>query len=127
MVAPVRVVSAPRILSDLVLFEEELGYSREVAGTVLNTTVTDLGTPLALDANHKLVPWVNDASLPCIGFSLSVRTATAADTTGDVQYIRRTSILKDFAIQWPAGTLAAAKTQALADVEVRGVIVRSAL
>lgn len=128
MVAPVRTVSAPKILSDLVMWEEELAYSREIAGTVHKDTVTVLGTPLALDANSKMVPWLADNSLTCIGFAITARpAATAADTTGDIQYIRRTAILKDSGIVWPAGVTAPNKAAALASVEARGVVARAAL
>lgn len=125
MVAPVRKITAPKILSDLVLWEEELAYSREASGAVKSTTVTDLGTPLALDADHKVVPLPADGSLVCIGFALTARAATAADTMGGLDYIRRTAILKDFGIVWPAGISADNKAKALAEVEVRGVVVRA--
>lgn len=127
MVAPVRKVTAPKIASDLVMWEEELGYSREAAGTVKATTVTDIGTPLALDVDHKTVPLLADGSLTCIGVAISARAATAADTTGDLVYIRRTAILKDSGIVWPAGISDANKTKALGEIEPRGVITRAAV
>ncbi len=127
MVAPVRRVTAPKILSDVVLWEEEVAYSREIAGTVKATTVTDLGTPIALDANGKVVPLPSDGSLVCIGVALTARAATAADTTGDLNYVRRTAILKDSGLVWPTGISDANKTKALGEIEVRGVVVRPAL
>ena len=127
MVAPVRQVFAPKIISDVVLWEEDLAYSRDAAGVVLATTVTDIGTPLALDANGKLVPLPADGSLTCLGVSLSVRAATSADTTGGVIYIRRTAILKSGGILWPTGITPTFQTQALTDIEHRGVIVRASV
>lgn len=127
MVAPVRKVTAPRILSDLVKYEEELAYSREIAGVVKLDTVTDVGTPLALDANSKTVPLPADGSLVCIGVSLSVRAATTADTTGDITYIRRQSILASSGIIWPTGISDANKAKALGEIEIRGVVVRAAV
>lgn len=103
MVAPVRTYTQPKVVSDVVLYEEELAYSREVAGVVNKTTVTELGTPLALDADHKLVPLPNDGSLACVGVALSTRAATPADTTGDIQYIARQAMLKSTGIAWPTG------------------------
>lgn len=125
MVAPVRKITAPKILSDLVMWEEELAYSREAAVTVKNTTVTEIGTPLAIDEDDKVVPLPADGSAVCIGFALTARAATAADTSGGLDYIRRTAILKDFGIVWPAGISAANKAKALGEVEVRGVVVRT--
>ncbi|WP_051949248.1 head decoration protein [Methylosinus sp. PW1] len=45
MVAPVRTVSAPKLISDLVKWEEELAYSREEAALLANNAVI-IGTPL---------------------------------------------------------------------------------
>lgn len=125
MVAPVRKITAPKILSDLVMWEEELAYSRESAVTVKNTTVTEIGTPLATDEDGKVVPLPADGSAVCIGFALTARAATAADTSGGLDYIRRTAILKDFGIVWPADISAANKAKALGEVDVRGVVVRA--
>lgn len=125
MVAPVRKITAPKILSDLVLWEEELAYSRAASGTVKATTVADIGTPLALDADHKVVPLPTDGSLVCIGFATMARAATTADATGGLDYIRRTAICKDFGIVWPTGISDANKAKALDEVEIRGVVVRA--
>ena len=126
MVAPVRKVTAPRILSDVVLWEEELAYSRESVGTVDSDTVTEIGTPLAKDADGKTVPLPADGSLTCWGVAISPRAATTADTTDDIVAIRRTAMLKDTGILWPAGISAANKAKALGEIETRGVIVRAA-
>jgi hypothetical protein len=45
MVAPVRTLAAPKILSDLVKWEEELAYSRD-EGVLLASNAVVIGTPL---------------------------------------------------------------------------------
>lgn len=129
MVAPVRTYIQPKVLSDVVAYEEELAYSREIAGTVKNTTVAELGTPLALDANSKMVALPADGSLACIGVSLSYRDATAADTTGDIQYIARQALLKSGGISWPAGISDTNKTKAITELKALPgpVVVRTSL
>lgn len=127
MVAPVRKITAPKIYSDVVLWEEELAYSREAPGPVKATTVTDIGTPLAEDEDGKIVPLPSDGSLACWGVSLSIRAASAADTSGDLLAIRRTAILKDSGIVWPAGITDAHKAVAVAALDARGIIIRAAI
>lgn len=113
MVAPVMAVQAPKILSDVVKWEEELGYSREVA--TLASGVVALGTPLAKDAEGGIVPLPADGSLGCIGVAVNGRDASTAPAGGLV-YIARAAILADFGIVWPAGVSAANIAKAVAEM-----------
>lgn len=127
MVAPVRKITAPRILSDLVLWEEELAYSRDVPSAVKADTVTDIGTPVAKDEDGAIVPLPADGSLVCWGVAISARAATTADAVGGLTAIRRVAMLKDTGILWPAGISAVNRQKALDELETRGVITRAAL
>lgn len=129
MVAPVRTYTQPKILSDVVAYEEELAYSRDIAGTVKNTTVTELGTPLSLDEDGAMVPLPADGSLACIGVSLSARDATTADTVGDIQYIARQALLKSGGISWPTGISDVNKAKAISELKALPgpVVVRTSL
>lgn len=128
MVAPVRKVTAPKIVSDVVLWEEELAYSRETAAIVHANTAYDLGTPIAVDADGKTVPLPSDGSLVCTGVAISVFAAQVADYVGGLVFIKRTAILKSSGIIWPAGISDANKAKAIGELEApRGVVVRAAV
>ncbi|WP_454919223.1 head decoration protein [Xanthobacter sediminis] len=127
MVAPVLKITAPRILSDLVLWEEDLAYSRETSGPVAAATVTEIGTLIAKDEDGKTVPLPNDGSLACWGVAIVARRAATVDTNDDLLCIRRVAILKDTGILWPAGISAANKAKALGELDARGVLARPAL
>jgi hypothetical protein len=127
MVAPVMKFSEPKRLSDLLVYEAELGYSRDDDGTVKSTTVTEIGTVLARDEDGKIVPLAGDGSLAAVDVALVPRAATATDTTDTLVRIARHAILKDSGLAWPAGISAANKAKAIGDLKSAGILVRRAV
>ncbi|MCW2276370.1 hypothetical protein GJ654_18760 [Rhodoblastus acidophilus] len=115
MVAPVRTYTQPKILSDLVKYEEEVGYSRDT-GTLKAGETTVIGTPVAHDANGKVVALPNDGSLACIGVSIAERSAGVADVTDGALYIANNALLADSGIVWPSGISGANKTKAVGEL-----------
>lgn len=127
MVAPVVKYTEPKRLSDLVLMEEELEYSRGDDGVVLSTTVAEIGTIIALDGDDKLVPLPSDGALVAVAVAIRPRAATAADASGDLLRIERHAILKDSGLAWPVGISGESKAKALGELKALGILVRRAV
>lgn len=127
MVAPVRKYSQPKILSDVVKYEEEIGYSRDVA-TLAAGAVIALGTLVALD-DGKIVPLADDGSLACVGVSIVAASAAGADAPGAALYIARQAVIADSGIEWPAGISDDNKAKAIAELKALPgpVVVRAAV
>jgi hypothetical protein len=93
MVAPVLRVNAPRILSDLIKYEVDPSYVREVATQGAGVELK-IGTPVAFATAKPgvVVAWnpaASDGSEDCVGLSVVARPAPQADTAKGATYLAR--------------------------------------
>lgn len=128
MVAPVRKYTAPKILSDVVKYEEEIGYSRET-GTLKAGETLALGTPISIDAGGLIVALTVDGSLACKGVALNAVAAGESNAVGAALYIARQAVIADSGLEWPAGISAPHKAKAIAELAALPgpVVVRAAV
>lgn len=128
MVAPVRKFTAPKIISDVVKYEEEIGYSREI-GTLKAGETLALGTLVALDAGGLVVALPDDGSLACKGVALNAVVAGASNVVGGALYIARQAVIADSGVEWPAGISDAHKAKAVSELAALPgpVLVRAAV
>lgn len=115
-------------VSDLVKYEEEcLDYSRNQE-TVAAGQNLGIGTVVGKNTDdgklYALNPSASDGTQNAFGVLIQDVDATLIDKTGIV--IARHAVLADKAIVWPAGITAPQKAAAIAQMEVKGVLIRSA-
>lgn len=128
MVAAVRKFTAPKILSDVVKYEEEAGYSRET-GTLKAGETLALGTLISVDDGGLIVALPDDGSLPCKGVALNAVVAGPANAVGAALYIARQALIADSGLEWPAGISDAHKAKAVSELAALPgpVVVRAAV
>lgn len=115
-------------LADLVKYEEEcLDYSRN-AETVAAGQNLGLGTVLGRKTSdgklYAIDPGASDGTQNAAGVLIQEVDATLIDRTGLV--IARHAVLADKAVIWPAGITAPQKAAAIAQLEAKGILIRSA-
>jgi len=115
-------------LADLVKYEEEcLDYSRnqETVAAGQNLTIgTVVGKKAADGKLYALNPAANDGTEIAVGVLIQNVDATLVDKTGVI--IARHALLADKYVVFPAGITATQKDSAIANLESKGILLRSA-
>lgn len=120
------IYEAPKPLGDLLLTEVHPAWSREPSLHAAGTTAA-MGGVLARVAGkyHPLDPVATDGSEIAHAVAIEVVDATAGEARGVV--IARGACVEASALVWPAGITDAQKSVAITQLEVRGIVVRTAL
>lgn len=115
----------PNNLADVLVWEEERGYSRDEV-TILSGENLALGQVVgAVTASGKykaLDPAAVDGSQVAAGITVAKYDATTGDITGVI--ISRHAIITTSALVWPGTATAEQKTTALEQLAVLGIIER---
>jgi hypothetical protein len=121
------VINEPINLADLVKYEEEcLFYSRNeetvAAGQNLGIGAV-VGRKTADGKLYALNLSANDGTQTAIGILIEDVDATLIDKTGVI--LARHAVVADKYVVWPAGITAPQKVAALAQLEARGILLRT--
>lgn len=118
--------NAPQTLADLLLVEVKPGWSKDTALFAAGTAYPQ-GTVLALVSGKYLAldPAGTGDAKKARAVAAETVDATAGDKNGVV--IARGAVLESTALVWPAGATDAQKTTAIAELEARGIVVRTSL
>ena len=117
----------PLNLGDLLKFEAPNLYSRDLA-TVAAGQVLKLGAVVAFDTSSKLValdPTAGDSRAEAVGVLANDIDASLIDRP-DALLIAREAIVASHALTWPTGITPAQQATAIAQLQARGVLVRTA-
>lgn len=122
------VINETPYLSDLLKYEEGcLDYSRNsetvAAGQNLGLG-TVVGKKTADSKLYALDPAATDGTETAIGVLIESVDAMLIDKTGLI--VARHAIVADRAVVWPSGITVPQKAAAIAQLEVKGVLIRSA-
>lgn len=117
-----------KYIADVVKFEESrLDYSRDV-GIVAAGQNLAIGVVVAKKTTtgklHALNPSASDGTQTAVGVLIQDVDATLIDKTG--VFVARHAVVADNALVWPSGISAAQKAAAIAQLEAKGILVRSA-
>ncbi len=123
---PDTAISEPTRIGDLIKYEAPQRYSREQE-TVLNGQTLELGAVVgkvtATDKLVELAPAASDGSE--VAYGVLVEDAAPSGADGQAVVIRRHAMLADNKVVWPAGITGPQVTAALAQLEAKGIILRT--
>lgn len=121
-------ITERQYIADLVKYEEEcLDYSRDqetvAAGQNLGIGAV-VGKQTADGKLYALDPAATDGTEIAFGVLIQDVDATLIDRTGIV--VARHAVLADSKVIWPAGITVPQKAAAIAQLEAKGILIRSA-
>jgi len=122
------VITERNYISDLVKYEvENLDYSRNAETIAAGQNLglgTVLGRKTADGKLYALAPAASDGTQNAHGVLIGDVDATLIDRTGIV--VARHAVLADSKVVWPAGITVPQKAAAVAQLEAKGILIRSA-
>lgn len=116
-----KVYDAPELLGELLLFEINPGYCRELVTLKTPATELPMGTLLVKNADGTFQAWAStDADVA----GILLRGVPASSSSADAPVLKRGSIVSASMLKWPADTAEEKKKAALAALETIGIIAR---